>query len=84
VPQPGQQQQQQSDPNQALSSSGQNDAATAIQQFTEVAKVIQQLAQQYPEFVDAAAQILQLLQQGMTKIAGNGQRTPARPAPPVG
>lgn len=74
-------------PQPQTSSSGQQEqggAQQAVQQFTELAKQVQQLAQQYPEFVESAAQILPLIQKGMVRIAGNAQRTPERQAPPVG
>jgi hypothetical protein len=55
----------------------------AVQEFTKVAQDIQLLAKKYPEFVESAAQILPLIEKGLTKIAANPQRTPDRQAPPV-
>ena len=55
----------------------------AVQEFTQVAQQIQQLAKKYPEFVESAAQILPMIEKGLTKIAANGERTPEKQAPPV-
>ena len=62
---------------------GQQGPQQAVQEFTQVAQQIQQLAKKYPEFVESAAQILPMIEKGLTKIAANQERTPDRQAPPV-
>lgn len=64
-------------------SQGRQGPEQAIQQFTALAEQVQQLAKQYPEFVESATKILPEIQKGMTKIAGNPARTPERQAPPT-
>ncbi len=56
----------------------------AMMAFVDVAQRAKALAKLFPEFAEGAAQILQLLQQGMAQVAGNPERVPERKAPPVG
>jgi hypothetical protein len=61
-----------------------NQARAAIEDFRQLAQMVQVLAQKYPEFTEAATQIMPLIQSGMVKVAGNSSRTPDQQAPPIG
>lgn len=63
---------------------GQPDNKAAIEQFRQLAAMVQQLASKFPEFTPSASQIIPLIQKGMVAVAGNAQRTPDRQSPPVG
>jgi len=60
------------------------DPRAAIEEFRQLAAMVQTLAQKYPEFTEAATQIMPLVQKGMIAVAGNASRTPEPAAPPVG
>lgn len=49
---------------------------------TQIAQQIKTVGERVPEFAPAAAQAIKALQQGMTLVAGNPERTPERQAPP--
>jgi hypothetical protein len=72
------------DQGQSSTDSGQPQTKAVLDEFRGLAETIQGLAKKYPEFVDAATQILPLIQKGMVRVAGNPERTPERQAPPVG
>jgi len=64
--------------------SGQQQARQVLDEFRSLAETVQGLAKKYPEFVEAATQILPLISKGMSLAAGNPERVPEKQAPPVG
>ncbi len=69
-PQPGQEQQQ-------------PQGGDPLQEFRELGQRIMELGKKYPETAQEAAGLLRGIQQMMTKVSGNPQRTQEKQAPPM-
>jgi flagellar biosynthesis/type III secretory pathway protein FliH len=72
VPQPEQGQQQ-----------GQDKGQDPLQEFRALAEQVMAIGKKYPEAAQGSAQMLKIVQQMMTQVAGNAQRTPEKSAPPM-
>jgi hypothetical protein len=56
----------------------------AIEPIRSIAQALAAYAQQHQEATEEITQIFPLLQRVMARVAGNGQRTPDKQAPPQG
>ena len=54
-----------------------------LQEFRSLAEQVMALGKKYPEAAQGSAQILKIVQQMMTQVAGNAQRTPEKQSPPM-
>lgn len=54
-----------------------------LQEFRSLAEQVMALGKKYPEAAQGSAQIMKIIQQMMTSVAGNAQRTPPKEAPPM-
>jgi hypothetical protein len=54
-----------------------------LAEFRELGEKIMALGKKYPEAAQGSAQMLKIVQQMMTSVAGNAQRTPEKQAPPM-
>jgi hypothetical protein len=54
-----------------------------LNKFRALGQQVKQLQDQFPEFSENAIAILREIQKGMTKVAGNPQRTQEKQAPPI-
>jgi hypothetical protein len=68
---------------QPMPEQGKEQGSDPLQEFRSLAEQVMALGKKYPEAAQGSAQILKIVQQMMTSVAGNAQRTPQREAPPM-
>jgi hypothetical protein len=68
---------------QPMPEQGKEQGSDPLQEFRSLAEQVMALGKKYPEAAQGSAQIMKIVQQMMTSVAGNAQRTPQREAPPM-